>query len=385
MKRFRTKKALITGAAFVLILAAGGAAFAYFTSDGSGTGSAQTGTASNVTISQIGAGYDSLISTGGYSQDQCLSGCTGPSELGNSITLSTTDAAQLVNVVVAIDNWGAAVANVPMTLWINNSVGGGPISDTQDFSFPAAINTNTQPSETNVTFDFSSQGAFVGPSLVYGITFNTTPGAASEASAGSLNVALSSSATDLSVGTDTNPGSVWLDDTHGNNNDFPTCTSSAALTAGVFEQVATNCGPWNPGNPGAYGDEAVTDDIPAVEVTVVGGTVTGLYPGGAAQPLEYAITNPGTGAVHVDDLSASVDTSGSDVKTPGGADVTNCSASWYPITNSPQTLGQNIPPGTTLFTTTSATATDLSIKMIDSGSNQDACEGADVGLSFSSN
>jgi hypothetical protein len=384
MKRFRTKKALITGAAFVLILAAGGAAFAYFTSSGSGTGSAQTGSASNVTISQIGAGYDSLISTGAYSQDQCFA-CDGPNELGNSITLSTTDAAQLVNVVVAVDNWGAAVANVPMTLWINNSVGGGPVSDTQDFSFPAAINPSTQPSETNVTFDFSSQGAFVGPSLVYGITFNTTPGAAPVASADSLNVALSSSATDLSVGTDTNPGSVWLDDTFGQNNDFPTCTSNAALTAGVFEQVAVNCGPWNPNNPGAYGNEAVTDDIPAVEVTVVGGTVTGLYPGGAAQPLEYAITNPGSGSVHVDSLSASVDTAGSDVKTPGGADVSGCLASWYPITNSPQTLGVNVPPGTTLFTTTSATATDLSIKMIDSGTIQNACQGADVGLSFTSN
>jgi hypothetical protein len=384
MKRFRTKKALITGAAFVLILAAGGAAFAYFTSSGSGTGSAQTGSASNVTISQIGAGYDSLISTGDYSQDQCFA-CDGPNELGNSITLSTTDAAQLVNVVVAIDNWGAAETNVPMTLWINNSVGGGPVSDTQDFSFPAATIANSEPSETNVTFDFSSQGAFVGPSLVYGITFNTTPGAAPVAAAGSLNVALSSSATDLSVGTDTNPGSVWLDDTYGNNNDFPTCTSSAALSAGVFEQVATNCGPWSPGNPGAYGNETVTDDIPAVEVTVVGGTVTGLYPGGAAQPLEYAITNPGTGPVHIDSLSASVDTSGSDVKTPGGADVSGCLASWYPITNSPQTLGVNVPPGTTLFTTTSATATDLSIKMIDSGGPQNPCEGADVGLSFSSN
>jgi hypothetical protein len=386
MKRFRTKKALITGAAFVLILAAGGAAFAYFTSSGSGTGSAQTGTASNVTISQIGAGYDSLISTGAYSQDQCFA-CDGPNELGNSVTLSTTDAAQLVNVVVAVDNWGAAETDVPMTLSINNSLGGGPISDTQDFSFPAAINPSSQPSETNVTFDFSSQGAFVGPSLVYGITFNTTPGAAAEASAGSLNVALSSSATDLSVGSDTNPGSVWLDDTHGNNNDFPACTSSAALSAGVFEQVATNCGPWNPDNPGAYGNEAVTDDIPAVEVTVVGGTVTGLYPGGAAQPLEYAITNPGTGPVHVDSLTASVDTNSGtgDVTTAGGADVTGCSASWYPITNSPQALGATIPPGTTLFTTTSATATILSIKMIDSNTNQDACEGAVVGLSFTSN
>jgi hypothetical protein len=93
-------------------------------------------------------------------------------------------------VVVAVDNWGAAETGVPMTFWINNSVGGGPVEVTQDFSFPAAIVPSSDPSETNVTFDFSSQGAFVGPELVYGITFNTTPGAPPVAAADNLNVAL---------------------------------------------------------------------------------------------------------------------------------------------------------------------------------------------------
>jgi len=277
-----------------------------------------------------------------------------------------------------------------MTLTINNTVGGGPISDTQDFDFPAAINPNTEPSETNVTFDFSSQDAFVDTSFVYGITFNTTPGAAPVAAADSLNVALSSSATDLSVGSDTAPGSVWLDDTYGNNNDFPICTDSDFPTTG-FEQVTTNCGPYNPDNPGAYGNEgAASDDIPAVQVNVVGGTVTGLYPGDSPQPLEYAITNPGTGPVQVASVSASVDTNGGtgDVETPGHTDVTGCLASWYSITGSPQSLGahgESIPPGTTLFTTTSSTASTLSIAMSNPAVNQDACEGADLGLSFSSN
>ena len=147
MERFKRKKAMTITVATVVLLAIAGGAFAYFTSTGSGTGSAKTATASNVTISQIGAGYDSLISTNSYSQDQCFA-CDGPNELGNNITLSTPDAAQLVNVVVAIDNWGAAETDVPMTLTINNTVGGGPVSDTQEFSFPAAINPNTDPSET---------------------------------------------------------------------------------------------------------------------------------------------------------------------------------------------------------------------------------------------
>src|ERR1700677_4944396 len=98
MKRFKRRKTVAISVATVAILAMAGGAFAYFTSSGSGAGSAQTGTASNVTISQIGAGYDSLISTGAYSQDQCFF-CDGPNELGNSITLSTPDASQLVNVV----------------------------------------------------------------------------------------------------------------------------------------------------------------------------------------------------------------------------------------------------------------------------------------------
>jgi hypothetical protein len=65
--------------------------------------------------------------------------------------------------------------------------------------------------------------------------------------------------------------------------------------------------------------------------------------------------------------------------------VTGCLASWYQLNNSPQTIGQSIPPGTTLFTTNSATATTLSIQMLNPDIIQNACEGADIGLSFTSN
>lgn len=68
----KTRVAIMTVAAVVL---GAGIAFAYFTATGSGTGSAQTGSASNLTIQQIGAGYDSLIGGSGdpYIQDQCFS------------------------------------------------------------------------------------------------------------------------------------------------------------------------------------------------------------------------------------------------------------------------------------------------------------------------
>jgi hypothetical protein len=68
--------------------------------------------------------------------------------------------------------------------------------------------------------------------------------------------------------------------------------------------------------------------------------------------------------------------------------VTDCLSSWYQVNNSPQTLTPSqgsIPPGTTLFTTTSAVATTLSIQMLNPAVKQDACEGANIGLTFASN
>ena len=196
--------------------------------------------------------------------------------------------------VVAIDNWGPAETGVPMTLSIPGAYtpGGATLSDTQDFNFAAQINSDS-PSETNITFNFAPQDTFVDATFVYGITFNSAADEAPVAAADSLNVALSNSATDLSVGSDTNPGTVWMDDIYGNNNDFPACTAGLPTTG--FQQVITNCGPYNPVNPGAYGTTeevaAGSADIPAVQVNVVGGTTPPLYPGGPSEPVDFAITN----------------------------------------------------------------------------------------------
>ena len=87
MKRFITSKkgkALVT---LVVAAAAAVGAWAYFTGSGSGTGSAHTATAASLTITQIGAGYDSLIPNNGYHQDQTYGGA-GISDFGNDITLA---------------------------------------------------------------------------------------------------------------------------------------------------------------------------------------------------------------------------------------------------------------------------------------------------------
>ena len=278
--KFLKKKRFIIPVAVAVALMAGGAAYGYFTAVGSGTGSAPVGKSAPLVISQVGAGYDSLVPGGGYTEDQCF-GCQGITEFGNDITLANSgEWQQLVNVVVAFRNWGGAITDLPITLTINNTIA-APFSVTQDFSFAPAANPSSTPSVTNVTFDLSSYGLFVQREFVYGIAFD------SSGDAGGLNVALSSSALNLAVGTDTHPGTVWLDTSYGFPlSDFPACTMGAT---GVWESVTTNCGLSN--ESGAYGTDAQvaagSADIPAVEFNVVGGS---LGPRTRAEPRRPSTT-----------------------------------------------------------------------------------------------
>ncbi len=113
MKRFMSKKLLVVGVAVAVALGVGGAAFAYFTSSGGGTGSAAVGTASNLSIHQIGTTvYDSTVSPSpadwwseAFSQ---LNVGEGPAEIGDAVTLASTSA-PLSTVVVMLNNWACEV------------------------------------------------------------------------------------------------------------------------------------------------------------------------------------------------------------------------------------------------------------------------------------
>ena len=85
MKRFMSKKVLVVGVVVAVLLGVGGAAFAYFSTTGTGNGTAQVGNAAGVTISQIGPGYDSLVTGNGYVQDQCFE-CAQVTELATRST-----------------------------------------------------------------------------------------------------------------------------------------------------------------------------------------------------------------------------------------------------------------------------------------------------------
>jgi hypothetical protein len=275
-------------------------------------------------------------------------------------------------------NWGAgAITDLPMTLSINKGVA-GPITDTQSFSFPPAIIAGVEPSLTNVTFDFSSQGAFVAQEFVYDISFSATSGSWGDASG--LNVALSSSATDLSIGTDTNTGYLYVDPTDngsGWHGDAPNC---GTLTTGIFQSVQTDCGPAV--ETDAYGTPAQVAagnaDIPAVEVNVVGGTTASLWPG-ETQPLGFAITNPNTGDVWITTVTIAPKTNVSgDVEDQYSDDITGCLATWFTVNGSPVSIAGNVAPGVTLFQNVA------SITMSNPNTSQNACEGHTIGLSFTS-
>jgi hypothetical protein len=373
MKRFIRSKKGITLITLVVAAAVAAAAWAYFTGNGSGTGSAQTaGTPASLTISQIGAGYDSLVPNNVYHQDQCFQ-CAGISEFGNDITLHNSGAQSLVSVAVAFRNWGNAITGLPITLSINNTPN-GPITETQNFDFPAATTVGSDPSTKTVTFNF--HGLYVSQEFVYDISFDP-----SLDNAGGLNVALSSSQNNLSIGTDTDPGRVWVNTTAGAGiaGDFPSCTTPGS----GFAEVQTNCGPASLGNPGAYGTNAQVAagnaDIPAVEFNVVGGTITGLTPGGPAQPVDFAITNPGSSGVFVNQVTTSITglTGGGSF---GGPPPEACATSMYQVNNASRTYGGVIAPGTTIWSPSGTT-----LQMNDDGNNQDNCEGATVNLGFSSN
>ena len=95
--------------------------------------------------------------------------------VGNEVNLSTTGI--LSNVVVAMRNWGDAVASLPVTLAFYEpgaTAGTEIISDTQNFYIPAAIVNGSDPSVFNITFDFSSYDFPLPSPVVYGISFDYT-------------------------------------------------------------------------------------------------------------------------------------------------------------------------------------------------------------------
>jgi hypothetical protein len=123
-------------------------------------------------------------------------------------------------------------------------------------------------------------------------------------------------------------------------------------------------------------------------------TASGLYPGGLSQGINLTVYNPGSADVQLSTLTVAVAADGNSgpgagyvETTPGdtSTDVTGCVSNWFDINGSPLTatvtLDETVPAGSTISVTGY-----FNISMpADAIDNQDACQGANVGLVFSSN
>jgi hypothetical protein len=113
----------------------------------------------------------------------------------------------------------------------------------------------------------------------------------------------------------------------------------------------------------------------AAGITVVQtSTPSGLTPGSAPQALSGNFTNPG-GAVHVATVTAALGS----VTNALGDPIDGCTTSDYQINSAHPTINLTIAGGTGVGAWSGPT-----LQMLDSGANQDACKGAIVHVTYSS-
>jgi hypothetical protein len=417
MKLFSTKrrKVAVVGVSVALIAGLSGLAAAFFTSSGGGAGNAPIGTSSNVVIHQIGNTiYDSTLSPLPDNVPSIGYEATGVYQLGDEITPAASSG-PLSTVVVDMSSWACETggwnnspsscttspgATFPATITFNIYTPGNTATpeytDTQTFNIPFRPTSNCPTDntawqdpvtdacyhglETPITFNFASQDITLSGPVVYGIEYSTsdygpsaTPGLNESQPINALNVALDTESTDVSVGQDTNPGNDFASGVVGGGDWAPGEVTAATGTSG-----------YNSYSTAAVGSDGFgsTNNIPAVQFNTSGAGLGDLFPGGASDTLNLNIANTGTSPAFVTTLSVAVASNGTDIEsTPGDVStvVPGCLASWFQVNNSPTGIGVTIPPGSSINNN------QISVQLNESGTNQDACEGANVGLIFTSN
>lgn len=124
---------------------------------------------------------------------------------------------------------------------------------------------------------------------------------------------------------------------------------------------------------GSGSGSASTGDSVAFVVTSVAGDDPLLTPGGPAQVIDFTVTNPGTGSQSLTLVTARILEDGGTTWN----DVTGCTAADYSVAAPVITYGQ-IAGGGELDGT-------VSVTMLNSEANQDACQDATVPLWFETN
>jgi hypothetical protein len=98
-----------------------------------------------------------------------------------------------------------------------------------------------------------------------------------------------------------------------------------------------------------------------------GATTGTMLPGSGTSTVNYTVTNNGTGNQQLTTTTATVVSDGTGNVTSSGTAVPGCLASWFSAANSPP-AAVTLPPGG------SATGS-AAITMVESGTNQDPCQG----------
>jgi hypothetical protein len=402
MKRFMNKKLLVVGVAVALVLGIGGGAFAYFTSQGAGTGSAQVGTTSPFLINQLGTTvYNSTIGLPDYQWSQAFNG-PQITQFGNKVTLAASSA-PLNNVTVAMTmcdgGCGGVNASVipsyttPVTVNIYSVAAGGGLgtlltSDTKTVTVPA-VPVNTAAVPFNVGFnDFTPAGVVLPSSIIYGITLDqlVTDGTTGNDSnpVGSLNVNLSTESTDVSVGADTDPGNIFVSSAQADSgsalaSNLGDCPGAPSGVLTAFQEVPVDCTAGYSLNPSG----GLPSLIPAVQINVSG--LGDLYPGGPALPINFSVYNPGSSSAALNTVTIKVayDPSGNIEQVAGDPSTAldGCLASWFTVSPATLTINGSLSPGQTWDDSPSGATISMPSDSVD---NQDICEGATVGLLFTS-
>jgi hypothetical protein len=111
----------------------------------------------------------------------------------------------------------------------------------------------------------------------------------------------------------------------------------------------------------------------ASTITLSSSTGAALYPAGGNVAVTVGIANPGSGGQFVNVISGSVAT---DTNGTAGTTADDCLGSWFEV--DPVTYANTVAAGGT------ASANTV-VRMNDSGTNQNACQGDSLTINWSSN
>ena len=151
-------------------------------------------------------------------------------------------------------------------------------------------------------------------------------------------------------------------------------TGRGGLVLGVVVAVAVAGAAvayWTAGGSGTGSGAAAGAQTPLTANQTT--TLTAMYPGDSAQTISGNFDNSNQGPIHVGTVTASI----SGVTKAAGAPAGTCDASDFTLADAAMTVDAEVPVGTGKGSFTGAT-----IKFNNTASNQDACKGATVNISY---